>query len=108
MLFGELDDDRSGHIDQKELYYRLTGLKQFDFTGFKEDLSDKIKRQGIFLLDFFKDVDPRGKMMLSEQSDLNRVLRALGLELSEDHLNQLFTMKQYSNKGHFSYIDFML
>ena len=79
MLFGELDDDRSGHMDQKELYFRLTGLKEFDFAGFKEDMEDKIKRQGLFLLDFFKDVDPRGKLMLSEQSDLNRVLRALGL-----------------------------
>jgi hypothetical protein len=48
-LFRELDVDNSGSVEQKELYYRLTGLKDFDYEGVVENIQSAIDRRGLFL-----------------------------------------------------------
>jgi hypothetical protein len=63
-LFRELDTDNSDSVDMKELYYRLTGLKEFDKEGIYESITESIKRQGLFLFENFKDCDPKARLVL--------------------------------------------
>lgn len=53
-MFSELDTDRSGTIEERELVYRLTGLKEFDYGMVVENISEAIKKKGVNLFRDFK------------------------------------------------------
>jgi hypothetical protein len=47
-------------------------------------------------------VDPRARLVLSNRSELRTILENLGVELSEDHLQQFYN--KFSKKGRFEYL----
>ena len=53
ILFSELDKDNSGHLNERELIFQLTGLKEFDLemlvTRIKEAISGKWDLFHLFL-----------------------------------------------------------
>ena len=78
-LFRELDVDNSGSVEQKELYYRLTGLKEFDYEGVVENIQSAIDRRGLFLFEAFRDLDPKARLVLGHPSELQKVLGSIGV-----------------------------
>jgi Ca2+-binding EF-hand superfamily protein len=104
-LFSELDSDRSGIIEPRELLFKLTGLKEFDYEAVVEAIRHALDKQGVDLFQSFKTLDSRARLVLGSPSDLHQVLESIGVELSEDHLNALFS--KFARTGKFEYLAFL-
>lgn len=77
-----MDSDRSGTIETRELFYKLTNVKEFDYQYILDSIQEKVNKQGLYLFEAFEEVDPRARLVLSNPAELRGILEALGLELS--------------------------
>ena len=98
-MLHESDTDNSGTIDEKELYFKITGLKEFDFESTIEIIKENIVKRRVYLFESFQEKDPKARLVLGKPSDLQDILSSIKIELSEDHLSQLYL--KYCRSGKF-------
>lgn len=53
----------------------------------------------------FEVADPRARLVLSNPLELETILEKIGIEISQDHLNQFYT--KFSKKNNFEYLVFL-
>lgn len=70
-----------------------------------DSIRAKVEKEGLYLFSIFEEADPRARLVLSNPIELKKILEALGMELSEDHLHQFYN--KFSKKGRFEYLVFL-
>ena len=78
MLFTELDKDKSGFLNEKELIFQLTGLKEFDLDFLVEKI--RIDTKGKWdLFHLFLQYDRNKDLYLDTPGDIANIFSELGV-----------------------------